>query len=52
MTKIQVLNGGWGEPSKKNVTQIGRITHEQWVYPNDRYVYFDDGIVTTVQKSE
>lgn len=50
MTKHEVLNSAWGEPEDKNVTITKYGTHEQWVYAHDRYVYFDDDMVSAVQK--
>lgn len=50
MTENEVLNSAWGSPKDKNVTITKYGTHEQWVYPHNRYVYFDDGIVSAVQK--
>jgi hypothetical protein len=41
----------WGPPASKNVTITGSSTHEQWVYDLDRYVYFDNGVVTAIQVS-
>ncbi len=48
MTKQQVLNGAWGAPKKKNIHEYEWGTEEQWVYSNGRYVYFENGIVTSV----
>lgn len=40
----------WGRPDHINET-IGRYgTHEQWVYSDNRYLYFQDGVLTTIQK--
>lgn len=52
MTKEQVINTKWGEPSKRNIDEYEWGTFEQWVYPNYRYVYFENGIVTSVSYSE
>lgn len=52
MTKAEVLKSTWGEPEKKNITETLYGTSEQWVYSNNRYIYFTDGIVTAIQKSE
>lgn len=52
MTKEEVLNSTWGSPSKKNITEYSWGTKEQWVYSNYRYIYFENGIVTAIQKSE
>ena len=52
MTQSEVINI-WGEPTKKNVTETKYGTHEQWVYRDkDAYVYFDDGVCTSIQTSE
>jgi len=50
MVKEEVLNSLWGKPQdiNKTITEYG--THEQWVYDIDRYVYFDDVIVTGIQE--
>ncbi len=49
MTYDEVKASLWGEPYDINrtVTQYG--THEQWVYGNGQYLYFDDGILTSFQ---
>ncbi|MGE6259206.1 hypothetical protein ACQKCU_15085 [Heyndrickxia sporothermodurans] len=49
MTSDEVLER-WGKPKdiNKTITQYG--VHEQWVYPNYQYLYFDDGILTTIQQ--
>lgn len=52
MTKEQVINTKWGKPTKKNVDEYEWGTFEQWVYPNYRYVYFENGIVTSISYSE
>ena len=50
MTKQEVLNSSWGSPEEINTmdSKYGNH-HEQWVYGNNRYVYFDDGVVTAIQ---
>lgn len=50
MTKDQVLNSLWGQPQDINKTTTAYGTSEQWVYGDGRYVYFDNGIVTTIQQ--
>jgi len=52
MTMAQVLASSWGKPSKKNVTVTSGVTHEQWVYGNSNYLYFDDGILKSIQTSK
>ncbi|WP_291528600.1 hypothetical protein [Bacteroides sp. UBA939] len=39
----------WGKPEKVNTTTTSSNVHEQWIYPNDSYLYFEDGILTTIQ---
>ncbi len=50
MTKKEAENSTWGKPKKINTTVTSYSTHEQWVYGNGRYLYFDDGILTSIQK--
>lgn len=49
MTADQVRNSTWGKPEKINRTTTAYGTSEQWVYSNNRYIYLDNGIVTTIQ---
>ncbi len=39
----------WGRPRDINRTIGNGYVHEQWVYGGGRYVYIDDGIVTSIQ---
>lgn len=48
MNREQVVLA-WGRPSDINTTTFSRGTHEQWVYSMKSYVYFEDGVVTTIQ---
>lgn len=53
MTMDQVKRA-WGPPSSINRTLTSRSIREQWVYhpfgeAHGNYVYFVDGIVTTIQ---
>jgi len=40
-----------GEPLHINRTVYSSGTHEQWVYPDDKYLYFENGILTSWQDS-
>jgi hypothetical protein len=51
MTTDQVYSTCWGKPYRVNRTQTGTHTHDQFVYPSDRYLYFSDGILTSIQMS-
>ena len=50
MTTIEVENSSWGVPERKNTTITKYGTGEQWVYSNNRYIYFDNGLVTAIQE--
>lgn len=50
MTKEEVLDSIWGHPDKKNVDDYAWGTSEQWVYKNHGYIYFENGIVTSIQR--
>ena len=39
----------WGKPTDKNRTIGSWGVDEQWIYPNDNYLYFENGILTTIQ---
>lgn len=49
MTKEEVLTEGWGRPNDINKTTNAYGTSEQWVYDNYNYLYFDDGVLTSIQ---
>ncbi|MFB5281911.1 hypothetical protein [Peribacillus sp. Hz7] len=49
MTKEEVLTEGWGRPQDVNRTITANGTSEQWVYAGYRYLYFEDGILVTIQ---
>ncbi|WP_433947024.1 hypothetical protein [Paenibacillus sp. SN-8-1] len=49
MTQQEVESSKWGKPKKINTTITKYGKSEQWVYDNYRYVYFDDGIVSSIQ---
>ena len=50
MTKTQVETSTWGKPTKINKTTYAWGVTEQWCYPNYKYIYFEDGIVTAIQE--
>ena len=49
MTKQQVLDSMWGDPTKINKTTTKYGISEQWVYPNNNYLYFENGKLTAIQ---
>jgi len=48
MNKTEVY-ASMGHPTKSNRTVTQNGVSEQWVYPNDIYVYLEDDIVTAFQ---
>jgi hypothetical protein len=52
MTAEQV-RAAWGKPYKINSTMFRNSTHEQWVIHegDSTYVYFENGIMTSLQQS-
>ncbi len=48
MTKRMCIEA-WGSPEKINTTSSTAGVHEQWVYGAGYYVYFENGIITTIQ---
>ncbi|MBG9825882.1 hypothetical protein ABE33_11235 [Bacillus safensis] len=48
MTKEEVLIEGWGKPEKVKTTQTADQTLEQWIYKGNKYLYFENGILSTI----
>ncbi len=40
----------WGKPDSKNITILSGTETEQWVYKTGSYLYFDNSILTAIQK--
>lgn len=49
MTADQIRSSSWGSPEDINKTTTEFGTSEQWVYPDYKYIYLDNGIVTAIQ---
>lgn len=49
MTKAEVEASTWGKPEDINKTTTKYGTREQWCYSGYKYVYFEDGVVTSIQ---
>jgi hypothetical protein len=49
MSKGDVLASSWGKPSTINKTTTTNAVHEQWVYGGGNYLYFENGILTSIQ---
>ncbi|MFC5403922.1 hypothetical protein [Cohnella soli] len=51
MTAERLLESkSWGKPKDINRTTTKNGVREQWVYYGDKYVYLEDGIVTSIQE--
>lgn len=50
MTAEEIRLSTWGDPDKINKSTYSWGTSEQWVYEGYRYIYLDDGIVTSIQE--
>ena len=50
MTEEQVA-AAWGRPQHVNTDTTQYHTHDQWVYGENTYVYFDDGKLTSSQNA-
>lgn len=50
MTEIEVRLSTWGNPKKVNKNTYSWGTSEQFVYEGYRYIYLDNGIVTSIQE--
>ncbi|CAN7459344.1 hypothetical protein [Paenibacillus sp. LjRoot56] len=49
MTKDEVLQSKWGSPRSINKTTSANKVSEQWVYAGNKYLYFEDGKLVTIQ---
>lgn len=49
MTAEEVLMSKWGRPEHINRTTSLGGTREQWVYGGRNYLYFENGILTSIQ---
>ena len=49
MSKQDVLDSNWGKPDHINTTTTRYGVHEQWVYGGGNYLYFENGILTSIQ---
>ena len=50
MTAAEVRESTWGKPQKINKTTTQYGVFEQWCYSNYRYIYLDNGIVSSIQE--
>lgn len=50
MTSEEVKNSTWGSPEDINKDTYSWGVKEQWCYSKNRYVYLEDGIVTSISE--
>lgn len=50
MTKDEVKRSNWGSPKEINKTTYAWGVTEQWVYSGNRYIYFEEGVVTAISE--
>jgi hypothetical protein len=50
MARWAARESTWGKPESINTTTTQSGTLEQWVYSNGNYLYFQDGVLTTIQE--
>lgn len=50
MTADEVRQSIWGEPDDINKSTYSWGVKEQWCYSDYRYIYFEDGIVTSIHE--
>ncbi len=50
MTREEAYISKWGKPERINKTENTYGTEEQWCYDGYNYLYFTDGILTTIQE--
>lgn len=50
MTAEELKKSSWGEPNDINKTTYSWGVREQWCYSGYRYVYLEDGIVTSISE--
>jgi len=48
-SKEDVLKSNWGKPESVNKTTTANGVREQWVYSGGNYLYFINGILTSIQ---
>lgn len=41
----------WGKPDHINTTQFGLHWSEQWVYEDNQFLYFEDGVLSSWQQT-
>jgi hypothetical protein len=49
MSKDEAIASSWGRPESVNRTTNAYGTREQWVYGGGNYLYFENGVLTSIQ---
>lgn len=50
MSKHEAEASPWGKPASISTSTYSFGVHEQWAYPEFRYLYFQNGVLTSIQK--
>lgn len=50
MTANDAADSSWGRPKDINTTTTATQIRQQWVYGGSRYLYFTNGLLTTIQE--
>lgn len=50
MTSEEIEQTNWGKPTKINKSTYSWGTTEQWCYPDNKYIYLDNGVVTAISE--
>lgn len=50
MTANDAADSSWGRPKDINTTTTATQVRQQWVYEGRRYLYFTNGLLTTIQE--
>lgn len=52
MSESEALDTSWGEPDKRNTTETAGHRSEQWVFPSFGYLYIEDGVLRSIQRTD
>ena len=50
MTSEEAIKSTWGEPKEINKSTYSWGIKEQWCYSDNRYIYLEDGVVTSISE--
>ena len=50
MSRHEAESSPWGKPTSISTSTYSFGVHEQWAYPDYKYLYFQNGALTSIQK--